>query len=396
MDFKKDKVFTVVIAVLALAFVAGVGLCVKEFVSNSGTASASKKTESALSRLVKRGNAPALDEKNVETEKKNAEKLDRAREEKIKRLSGAGAAKLAPAPAGDSTSFLSQLLGIVNSRAENYQKEKIALGDDARFFGFSRYLQNSQTQAVPPDVLPLLDSEQKVIAVLSDTLLAARKKSEDALLAAGLLAADKHVPLLVKRVRREASDLPKKDGAPITALVRDELSVRESGDSEQTGIYIVSTTENSRGRAFPSLRRTGVVDAVAFQICFVAPTSVFRNLISAFSEKSEYPICVRDVIVAPASAGDVSVARSAIDPVPAGTPESAAAPVESSSGFDIFGGSAFGDSASPAATPSAPAPAVPVKTVVQPETLSEFTVIVEYVFPVENKSADSAGEKEGE
>lgn len=394
MDFKKDKVFTAVVAVLALAFVAGVGLCVKEFVSISGTASAGKKTESALSRLVKRGDAPALTEKNVETEKKNAEKLDRAREEKIGRLAGAGAKTLAPAPAGDSTSFLSQLLGIVNSRAENYQKEKIALGDDARFFGFSRYLQNSQTQTVSPDVLPLLDSEQKVIAVLSDTLLDARKKSEDALLASGLLAADKRVPLLVKRVRREASDLPKKDGAPITALVRDELSVRETGESGQTGIYIVSTAENSRGRAFPSLRRAGVVDAVAFQICFVAPTSVFRGFISAFSEKSEYPICVRDVIVAPASAGDVSVARSAIDPVPAETPESAAAPVEAPSGFDIFGGSAFGDSASPAAAPSAPA--VPVKTVVQPETLSEFTVIVEYVFPVENKSADSAGEKEGE
>lgn len=398
MNFKKDKVFTAVIAVFALAFVAGVGFCVKEFISNSQTGTAIAKAGTALARLENRGDAPALTEKNVETEKRNEERLKKAKEKKILRLSGAGADELAPSPTiGDSTGFLSQLLGIVNARADQVRREKIALGDDAKFFGFSRYLQNNQTQTVSADVLPLLDSEQKALSVLGEKLVAARAKSEEALRANGLLAADKRLPMLLKKVRREASELPQKGGVQSVVAQKDELTVRTTEFTDSTGFCQLVTTENTRGRPFISLRRGGRTDAKAFQLAFVAPTSVLRNFISEFSEQGKYPIYVRDISVVPAVAADVDAARLAA------SPESAAAvPAEAenagassdSAGFDIFGVGSSSDASSDAPAAAPAAPAVPVKSAVQPELLSEFLVTLEYVRPIDEPPAPAEENEE--
>ena len=128
------------------------------------------------------------------------------------------------------------------------------------------------------------------------------------------------------------------------------------------------------------MRKPNAVDAVAFQVGFVAPTAVLRDFIAAFSGKGEYPVFVRDVAVSPVSNGDIEAKKAELNPPPVveSAPDASAPAADA---FDIFGG-APAESDVPAAAPAIPE--VPPTSVVSPESLSEFWVTLEYVSPVEN------------
>lgn len=390
---KKDKGFIAIIAILALACVSGVGFCVKEVLGNSKTQASIEKTQKAVKRLANRGGELALTEENVGIEESNQKKIKEAEARKVLELKGKKAAGLLPNVTGDATAFVSSLRGHVESWEKDLKEnQKIALDDDVKYFGFSRYLQNTQSgNNLAPDALPLLSSEQNVAKLLVDKLVSARNASEEVLRSNGLLPAGKRQFLLLKNIRREAGELMKKEGGASVPMYADELTVLDSGNSAETGLYRVATNKSARGRTFASLRRPDAIDAVAFQIGFVAPTSVLRNFVASFSDNGDYPIYVRDVVVTPADSEEVSTAKLVLDPPPAPVVDPNAAPsADVGADFDIFG---VGPAADDAAAPVPSVPAAPVKSVILPETLSEIWVTVEYVSPVEKKSAPS--EEEG-
>ena len=374
---KKDKAFTAIISVLALAFLAGVGLCVWEYLSISKTKSVIEKTEKSLKRLANRGEEPALTEENLGTESANSKKLTDAKAQKIVAVKGKRAGDFVPKQTADGEEFKSSLITSVNNRIAAINADKILLDNDAKPFGFSRYL------SVKPDekALPLLGTEQKVIQVLVDKLVEARKTVTGALSGSGLLPADKSVFLWIKGVRREAAELPKKDGATSAPVSKDELAVASTDSSAETGLYKLSYTGNSRGVTFPSLRVPNAVDAVAFQIGFVAPTAVLREFVAAFSGNGDYPIYVRDVTVSPVSAGDIEAKKNELNPPANPVSVAGAASPAGTDDFDIFGAST---AESPAPESAPLVPETPIKSVVSPESLSEFWVTLEYVSPVEN------------
>ncbi len=382
MTTPKDKAFTAIVSCFALVFFVGGGFCVKELVLNNSARNSIEENARAVKKLSERKSDIALTEENLKTEEANAKALDAAIKQKILAIKGSRGKELTAKVAEDANTFVSDLRQRTDQRMKQLGNKKIAVADGAKYFGFSRYLQTPQTRALPAEALRTLCAEQQVVARLFDSLVFARDKAEDSLREVNLLPAGKHVFLFVKDVRREASELPVKDGAPTVPLQRDEIFVSADDKSADTGIFRLSGA-GTRGIPFPSLRRAGAVDARTFQICFVAPTSVARNFIAAFSVNGDYPIYVRDVAVAPAALPDVETARAKLEPAPAVPANVAAsnAPAPAAEDFDIFG------TAEPAAaSASAPVvPAAPQKFVVQKEMPSEFLVTFEYIQPVEKK-----------
>lgn len=384
MNIPKDKAFTAIVSVFALIFLVGVGFCIKEFVRNGSVRDSIEKNEKTIRKLSGRKTEFALTEKNLETEKANAKVLAAAIAEKIRAIKGQGGDADTGKVAEDTNTFVSNLRQLTDKRIKALDDNKIAVADDAKFFGFSRYLQDSRALSFPVEALPLLGAEQQMLQILSDRLVSARNEAERSLRDANLLPADKRVFLLIKGVRREASELPTKDGALTIPLQRDEIFVSANDTSAATGIFRLSGA-GTRGTPFPSLRRADAVDALAFQICFVAPTSVARNFLASFSTDGKYPVYVRDFAVSPAAPADVETARLQLNPAPAvPAPGENNTPAPAMDDFDIFG---TGDSASAASSPAVVVPAAPEKFVVQAEMPSEFLVTFEYIQPVEKKSA---------
>ena len=392
MNFKKDKAFTATVSVFALALLAGVGFCVKELVRNSSARAAIEKNDKTVKKLSDRKGDFALTEANVEAEKANAKALAAAVDAKIAAIRGKKGEKLAEKFADDANTFVSNLRQKTDERAKKLADEKIAVADAAKYFGFSRYLQSTQAPALSLDALPVLGAEQQVLQLLSGRLCEARAKSEASLREANLLPAGKRVFLLVKDVRREAAELPVKDGAPAAPLLRDEIFVSVPTETAASGICRVNGAGTRGGTPFPSLRRPDAVKALAFQICFVAPTSVLRNFLSSFSADGDYPVYVRDVVVSPSVPAEVEAARLQLDPPPEAVSGVADAAAPVADDFSIFGGEV-----EPAAdgAAAAPAPVLPAKFVVQTEAPSEFLVTFEYIRPVDKKpaSAETAEEE---
>lgn len=388
MDINKNKGFAVGVTIFGLAFLAGLGLSVTEFLGKCGNDAAIEKNGLALKKLTNRGNAFALTEENVVAAKANNEKIAAATAKKLAALAGAKGSTLVPTVDSDSAgTFTSTALSAVNKHVADLQNEKIVLADQAKFFGFSRYLQNASAPKPAAEAVPTLALEQNVIFTLTDALVAARTQAESVLRGNGLLAADKRLALMLKDVRREAAELSPSG----TAVQKDELFLSSRDYSAENGIYSLITTGNSRGEDYLSLRRPGSIDAKTIQIGFVSTTAVLRNFLEKFSSKSEYPIFVRNVTVAPASANDIGEINLLLNPEANAEAQSeeAAAPATD---FSFFGGS---DNSAPAAETAPAEPAVPDKISVQPEALSEFVVTFEYVAPAPKKS-ETAEDKEGE
>lgn len=378
MDFKKDKIFTALVGVATLVFVAGLAFSVVKAIGYSSGKTKIEKSVNSLSKLSNRGKKFALTEENVAVEEANKRKLATAKAQKMEELSGGNASEFLPHVNGDPGEFSSSLRGFVNDLAKDFQDKKIAISEQAAGFGFSRYLQNSQASRATPEALPVLDSEIRVVRFLANSLLMARGESEQALRGNALLAPDKNVPLLLKTVRREAAEFSMREGSKGVSLAKDELVVFALPDSKETGLQRLITSASAVGVVFPSMRRENVVSAMAFQVGFVAPTSVMRNFISRFSAESHLPIYVRDVVVLPANEADSALARN----VQPAAPTDETVTLGSAEFNDIFGGvsaPASGD------TIENVAPAVPAKIVVRPESLSEFVITFEYVVPAVKK-----------
>ena len=391
MNFKKDKAFTATVSVFALALLAGVGLSVKELVRNSSARTAIEKNDRDVKKLSDRKSDFALTEENLAVEKANAAALAAAVDAKTAALKGKKGEKLAEKVADDANTFVSNLRQKTDERVKKLADEKIAVADAAKYFGFSRYLQSTQAPALSVEALPVLGAEQQVLQILSERLRDARNGSEQALRDVNLLPAGKRVFLLVKDVRREAAELPVKDGALASPLLRDEIFVSAKPEEVGSGICRIAGAGTRGGTAFPSLRRPDAVDALAFQICFVAPTSVMRNFLSSFTADGDYPVYVRDVVVSPAAPAEVEAARLQLDPPPANAAPGADPAAPAADDFDIFGGP---EPAAEGAAASDAVPALPAKFVVQPETPSEFLVTFEYIRPVEKKPASAEAAEE--
>lgn len=393
MNFKKNKVFTAVLAVFAAIFVAGLVFCVIQVVAHSQNSASIESATTALKKLSNRGDAFALTEENVAAEKANKDKLAAAKEKKLKAVMGAKWQSLVPNVDGDAAgTFSSTVLDAVNKEANELHAGKIVLADQAKFFGFSRYLQSAQAPKPSPDSVSFLAMEKEVIFTLTKALVSARKDAEDALRGSGVLAADKRLALMLKDVRREAGEFPSGAGTPGTAIQKDEIFVLEKDFSAGTGLYLAATATNSRGAVFSSLRRKDSVKATVFQVGFVSTTAVLRNFIKQFSGGSEYPIYIREISVKPAESNDLSAINFELNPAAA---QEAAAPEEAAPAMD-FNFLDTGNSANAASAEEAPAaPALPEKFSVQPESISEFLVTFEFVAPAETK-AEAAEKEEGE
>lgn len=386
MDLKKEKLFVSLVGVLGAICLAGVAFSVVSFVSRSQTQEQIQKTQKSLQKLIKRGKEPALSEKNLGIEKENARRLAWAKKQKIDLLDAGALPPSKSAAATDPAGFRSTLTEDIGKRLGDLSEKKIAVGEDAKYFGFSRY----QTKNTDPaaDALPLLSSEQAVIRTLADSLVSARGRAENKLRESGFLQGDKRLFLYLKSIRREAGEIPMKDGIPAMALAKDELAVAENGDPKfkGTGLFRLLSFDNARtGVEFPSMRRKNVVDSAAFQVSFVGTTAVLRDFVADFSPnaagKYKFPIYVRDIAVRPAALSDIETANRILNPEPAVPAEGESA--GNNAAFDIFGNAPQDDAAADSVFGETPAaPVAPVKSVVRPETLSEFTVTLEFAQPV--------------
>ncbi len=224
-------------------------------------------------------------------------------------------------------------------------------------FGFRRYVLNRGNQ--PQRLYSEVDRQRKMIEWIVETLVEAKSPAS---------------PLLILSVEREPIEMfpavaGPTGGAQVFTLdtpSADALAVRLQSDE-----FVLS------GHSF---RRPGLVGSFAFSLRFVGRTDTLRAFVNLV-QNSGRPVAITRIEVAQPAADTL---KDLLAPAAnLGAAASGAAPAPS------FAFPAFGTpSNNGAAAPAAPAKAERIPVV--PSGASEYTVRLEYLFPVTETAADPA------
>lgn len=382
-----------VLSLCGLAFLGGSGLAVKTVLENSTLEDKIDKkqkeirvlsgVESGKKKKKSRGKTKeddsqsgklALSEENLERGRTTLKALKKAAEARVGML--LQPKRLDAIFQGDGTSFKSKLTEKSSEWTKLCEEEKIGLASSG--FGFSRYL--GKNEMLPEDKLKQLDVEANVTGELLALLAKSREDYESALKKANVMALSETTFLKILGIEREAVEL---NSTQLRALEKDEFSVKPVENAGATGLCVL-TDGAGKEIKYESLRRDGVVNAVALRIRFVGDSGVLRE----FMKKLEnYSIFVRDV---KASRATADLLPQANVPAFGGNAATATGLAPASSPFDLFGGSAVAPAAAQPVAARVPARRVIVKDV--PEV---FSVTLEYVTPVAAPKKDEKTENGG-
>jgi len=264
----------------------------------------------------------------------------------------------------------SKFAGIANELGTQIQESvarwrREALAKDIRMpkdevcFGFRRYIRNVGTQ--PQRLYREVDRQRQIIGWLFNALVESRSAGSQLL----LLSIDREP---IETFPGAAAGTP--DGQAFTIDTPDAATLASKPQPDE---FILS------GHSF---RRPGLVGSLAFRVRFVGKTDTLRALLNTI-QSSRKPFVVSSVEISTPSPDAVrELADFAPRAIGAATP---AAP-----GFAPMPGFA-GLSPQPGATESAPEAKKAERVVVVKDSLSEYTVHLEYIFPVAAAPAEAAG-----
>jgi hypothetical protein len=257
-------------------------------------------------------------------------------------LKGRGAAgerlRTAKVPAARTDSYF-DLATYVEKLRELAANHEVEIRTEAARFGFAAYANEGPLQ----DHIEPVFRQRLVAQYLLESLLEARPRA---------LLAVKREPTLSKADRE----------ARATALANGEVPPDLTADagSESPDYFVIDPRVTARA--------PGYIDTIPFRIVFTGQTAALRSFLNRLAS-FELPILVREVEVQPATAEESAVQATSDEAVP-GDSGVAAAPAS--------------ENAVPAPVAAKPAPATratraPIATPIVANTLSKFTVTVEFV-----------------
>lgn len=313
---KKNLVFSVVVLISILAFIAGAYLA---FAESGKVGEAERKISSAKTQLSSVLNAdPAPTEPNIEASAKNVAELT----EQLKsiRTDLEQGSRLSPSSDGiQVTTSIQQFITDFQSKARNNLRDDeeaapVTLPDNFAF-GFEQYIDETQ---IPddPKVVPVLDKQRQILSYLLNKLLDAN-------------------PHGIVSVKREVVERKRDPEA-------------EQGRNRETNQGFVVNSAISA-------RVPGAIETLGFSLTFTGYTDSLREFLNSLS-KFDLPIVVRSIQV------DRTETR-AVNRRPERNTNSL------DSIFGSFGGGAEADAE----------PAQEAQTPVIAENVSSFTVILEFI-----------------
>lgn len=253
---KKNPLFSLIVGVGVMAFIAGVVLAILQMGKASKAKTIARSAQQQLESLVNADPAPSTF--NLDASKANVEAL-RSDLEEIRDELERGSKVSASSDGVQVMAAIQQYITEYSSKTSNHLNEKgepDPIATPSNFaFGFSRYI----GEVVVPDneaVIPLLDKQRQILSYLIDTLITADPEGID----------------FVKREYVEAKPGEAEQGGR---------------DNEQSTFRIPSEV---------SARVPDAIDTMAFRISFRGYTQSLRVFLNALSE-FELPIVVRSVEV---------------------------------------------------------------------------------------------------
>jgi hypothetical protein len=360
-NFKKNKGFYILIALLLAGFVAGVVLC---FLANNQRVDTEDKLNKNLARYRKLlkgqeldGSSPAvsLSAKNVDASKQDTDALVKQREDLRLAISGVSTNRFV----GKENLASSDLASSIKQNVDEWTK--LAADKDIRMltnekceFGFRRYIRNPGTSPKGAN-LAKVDQQIQIIDFLFKTLVDSRPNTPN----------------------RSAILLHSIDREPIETY---EVIAAGKPNAGTFGPVEGARGENDEFLPTRSFRNPPLVEGLSFRVRFVATTPTLRTFINKI-RNSGRPIVVTSIEISnpqPESLkvlGTNAIANLAAPGLVAVEP------------LDFMASPTLGSSANPTA------PAKEERKVVVQQNFSEITLQIDYLYAPEDKPAAEAEPK---
>lgn len=354
--------FQAALGALAALLVAGGVLVYSAYQAQSKADADLRRVTGAVNALVggsalpEGGDPVALNEANVAAAAADLAALQARQEALRNAIAGAPEQQINSAFVGIANELGTQIQESVSRWRRLAQAKDVKLPSrEETCFGFRRYVRNVGTQ--PQRLYREVDRQRKMIEWLLETLVEAKSAA---------------APLLILSIDREPIETfpavagPAGDSQAFTLDTpsADALAVRLQSDE-----FVLS------GHTF---RRPGLVGSFAFRIRFVGQSDTLRAFINLI-QNSGRPIAISGIEVTQPSADTLKDLFTATANLGGNATSPAPAPAFA---FPSFGG------APASATPAPPAKAE--RLTVVPTGASEFTVRLEYLFPVTEAPAAPA------
>lgn len=357
--------FQAALGALGIVLAAGVFLVVKAYQAHDKADADLRRVTSAVNALVGGATLPdggdlvALNEANVAAATADLAALQARQEALRNAIAGSPEHHIDSRFVGIANELGTQIQESVARWRRLAQSKDIVLPSrEETCFGFRRYVRNVGTQ--PQRLYREVDRQRKIIEWILETLVEAKSPSH---------------PLLIQSIDREPIETFPSVAGPAgesQAFTLDTPSAEALAVRLQSDEFVLS------GHTF---RRPGLVGSFAFRVRFVGRSDTLRAFVNLI-QNSGRPVAISGIEVAHPSAETlkellVPVANlgGAAAPAPAANPGFA---------FPSLGGAP----SSGGATPAAPAKAE--RQTVIPSGASEYTVRLEYLFPVTDAPAAPA------
>lgn len=353
--------FQAALAALLAVFAAGCAILFLSYQSFAKSSSDLRRVTAAVNALVggaalpDAGEAVALNQANVAAATADLAALQ-ARQDALRN-----------AIAGSAEYHIdSRFVGIANELGTQIQESvsrwrRLAQAKDVRLpareeacFGFRRYVLNRGTQ--PQRLYREVDRQRKMIEWILETLVGAKSPSD---------------PLLILSIDRE----PIETFAAVSGPAGDsQVFTMDTPSADALAIRLQSDEFVLSGHTF---RRPGLVGSFAFRVRFVGRSDTLRAFVNLI-QNSGRPIAIAGIEVAQPSAEtlkELNGSSANLGSAPGAAPVFA---------FPSFGAPATGAGEAPAPAPK------PERLLVVPPSAAEFTVRLEYLFPVTEAPAAPA------
>ncbi|MSR72266.1 MAG: hypothetical protein CK519_03135 [Opitutia bacterium] len=361
-NFKKNKGFYILIAVLLAGFVAGVVLC---FLANNKRVDTEDKLNKNLARYRKLlkgqeldGSSPAvsLSAKNVDASKQDTDALLKQRDDLRLAISGVSTNRFV----GKENLASSDLASSIKQNVDEWTK--LAADKDIRMltnekceFGFRRYIRNPGTSPKGAN-LAKVDQQIQIIDFLFKTLADSRPTTPN----------------------RSAILLHSIDREPIETY---EVIAAGKPNAGTFGPVEGARGENDEFLPTRSFRNPPLVEGLSFRVRFVATTPTLRTFINKI-RNSGRPIVVTSIEISNPQPESLKVLGTNAIANLAAPGLVAVEPLDFMASPTILGSSA---------TPTAPAKEE--RKVVVNQNFSEITLQIDYLYAPEDKPAAEAEPK---
>lgn len=353
------SILAVLLALCAASAIAGIVMTVFNWGVISDNQSKVDRAKTAYGRLIDQRDNLSISRQNIEDGEALRKKLIAAAIKRFQTVTNPVRWDAKDDKEGDPTAFRSMLIERTQKLGETCQSHGIQLSDDAKNFGFSRYI--VQGDRPEKEKLSRLNTQVEVIAAIVEELAEASKERRLEISRAGI-DSEKAPWTKIMSVKRQVISPSQKHNP-----TKDELIVRPAKEGEELGLTTVSDSTGKTDNII-SLRRGKYTYAFVVTLDVVTDTGTIRKFLNSLKK---YSIYIDDLAVSPAPENVFPrKKREDQNQAKANTSNDGG-----SGGFDFgfFGGS------SPEKPSAAPSPRVPAKTVVVEEIPSEFSLTFEYL-----------------